>query len=311
MRAESRKNLIAVVGPTGSGKSDLALFLARELEGEIVNADSLQLYRGFDIGTAKTPAAERGGIPHHLIDLLAPAESFSAGEFARQARGVIEEIAARGQTPVLVGGTGFYLRALLEGLFSGPGRHPEWRKRLSARAATRPARYLHRLLSRLDAESAARIHPHDTPKLIRAIEVCVQARRPLSALFRESRGQGQLSGFEVLKIGLDPPRPLLYERLNRRAERMFRAGLLEEVRGLLEAGLPPGAKPFESVGYKEALAAVQGSMSREEAVASTQLRTRRYAKRQMTWFRREKDVHWLKGFGDDPEVQRAALELSH
>lgn len=304
------RRLIAAVGPTGSGKSDLALQLARQLGGEIVNTDSLQLYRGFDVGTAKTPPGERAGIAHHLIDILEPAATFSAGEFARQARLVIDEIAQRGSIPVLVGGTGFYLRALLEGLFPGPQRHSELRQRLRLRATARPPGYLHRLLARLDPESAQRIHANDTPKLIRAIEVCLQARRPLSALFRESQGYGKLEGFEVLKIGLDPPRVLLYEHINERSRRMFEAGLVEEVKGLLGTGAPPDAKPFESVGYREALAVAQGRMPLQEAIASTQQRTRRYAKRQMTWFRREKDVHWLKGFGDAPEIQDTALALA-
>jgi tRNA dimethylallyltransferase len=303
------KPLLAVIGPTGSGKSELALFLAERLEGEIVNTDSLQLYRGFDIGTAKTPLDARRGIPHHLLDLLEPAQCFSAGEFARRARAAIEESATRGKLPVLVGGAGFYLRALLEGLFPGPASDAELRERLRNRAAKRPPGYLHGLLRRLDPLSAARIHPHDTPKLIRAIEVCLHARRPMSALFRESRGHGRLEGFQAIKIGLNPPRHLLYARINQRAARMFEAGLVEEVRALLAAGLPPDAKPFESVGYKEALAVVQGAMGLEQAIAATQLRSRRYAKRQMTWFRRESGVRWLAAFGDDPAAQEQAYAL--
>lgn len=299
--------LVAIVGPTGSGKSDLALFLAETLAGEIVNTDSLQLYRGFDIGTAKTPPSRRRGIPHHLVDVLDPEVEFSAGEFARRAREVIEQAFARGRLPVLVGGTGFYLRALLDGLFPGPRRDDRLRDRLRERARTRPAGYLHRLLARLDPESAARIHANDTPKLVRAIEVCVQARRPMSALFREAQGQGGLEGVRALKLGLNPPRPLLYERINRRAAGMFAEGLVNEVRALLARGVPPTAKPFESVGYREAVAVVEGRMSLEEAVASTQLRTRRYAKRQITWFRREKDVHWLAAFGDGAATQHTAL----
>ena len=310
-------SLLAIVGPTASGKSALALYLAQELDGEVVNCDSLQLYRHFDVGTAKLAPVERRGVPHHLIDILEPHELFTAGEYARRARHVLEQIRARGNLPILVGGTGFYLRALLEGLFPSPGRDEHLRRRLRLRARTRKADYLHRLLLRLDAESAARIHAHDTPKLIRAIEVCLQARRPMSALWRETQretqGQGRLEGYRALKLGLNPPRRLLYERISERVHRMF-AGppgggdVIAEVRALLARGVSATAKPFESVGYQEALAVVEGRMAVEEAVQCTQLRTRHYAKRQMTWFRRERDVHWLAAFGDEPATQHSALE---
>ncbi len=304
--------LLIVVGPTASGKSDLALFLAEERNGEIINCDSVQVYRWFDLGTAKPAPVERRGVPHHLMDILEPQQALTAGDYARRAREVLERIQARGTLPILVGGTGFYLRALLEGLFPGPVRDEGLRERLRSRARTRTASgdYLHRLLRRLDPASASRIHARDTSKLIRAIEVCLQARRPMSALFRETQGQGRLEGFRPLKIGLDPPRRRLYERINRRAEGMFRGGLLEEVREILARGAPPTAKPFESHGYQEALAVRQGAMTLEEAIASTQLRTRHYAKRQMTWFRREKDVHWLPYFGDEPAAREAARELT-
>ena len=309
--------LLSIVGPTASGKSALALFLAEELDGEIVNCDSLQLYRHFDVGTAKLAPVERRGVAHHLIDILEPHELFTAGEYARRARQVLEQIRARGSLPILVGGTGFYLRALLEGLFPSPARDERLRRRLRQRARTRKADYLHRLLLRLDTESAARIHAHDTPKLIRAIEVCLQARRPMSALFRETQGQGRLEGFRELKLGLNPPRRSLYQRINQRTERMFTVGgggdgdVIAEVRTLLARGVPATANPFGSVGYKEALAVVEGRMALEEAIERTQLRTRHYAKRQLTWFRRERDVHWLASFGDDPATDRSALEWVH
>ncbi len=303
--------LLSIVGPTASGKSALALFLAEELDGEIVNCDSLQLYRHFDVGTAKLAPVERRGVPHHLIDILEPNEVCTAGEYARRARTVLEQIRARGHLPILVGGAGFYLHALLEGLFPSPVRDERLRRRLRQLARTRRAGYLHRLLLRLDPESAARIHAHDAPKLIRAIEVCLQARRPMSALFRETQGHGKLEGYRVLKLGLNPPRRLLYERIDQRAERMFTqgdAGIVAEVRALLDGGVPATAKPFESVGYREALAVVEGRIASEEAIQLTQLRTRHYAKRQITWFRRERDVHWLATFGDDPATQHGALE---
>ncbi len=299
--------LVAVVGPTAAGKTDLALFLAGRLGGEIVNCDSLQVYRHFDIGTAKPSAEQRRDIAHHLLDVLEPQQDFSAGEYARGAREVLEGIFARGNLPVLVGGAGFYLRALLEGLFPGPTRDERLRQRLRQRVRARGSRYLHCLLRRLDPDSAGRIHPHDAPKLIRAIEVCLRARRPLSALFRETAGQGWLEGVRALKIGLNPPRRLLYDRIHRRTERMFGSGLVEEVRQILARGVLPTAKPFQSCGYKEALALVQERMSVEEAISVTERRTRHYAKRQMTWFRREKDLHWLAGFGDDPAIQQQAL----
>ena len=305
--------LLSIVGPTASGKSALALFLAEELDGEIVNCDSLQLYRHFDVGTAKLAPVERRGVPHHLIDILEPHELCTAGSYARRARQVLEQIRARGHLPILVGGAGFYLRALLEGLFPSPARDERLRRRLRQRVSTREANYLHRLLLRLDPESAARIHAHDTPKLIRAIEVCLQTRRPMSALFREMQGQGRLEGYRALKLGLNPPRRSLYQRINQRTERMFAGGgggagsVIAEVRVLLASGVPATAKPFESVGYREVLAVVEGRMAVEEAIERTQVRTRHYAKRQLTWFRRERDVHWLAAFGDDPATQHASL----
>jgi len=301
-------SLMAIVGPTASGKSALALFLAERLGGEIVNYDSLQLYRHFDIGTAKPSEEERRWVPHHLLDVLEPAQVYSAGEYARQAAGVIRGILERGRLPVLAGGTGFYLRALLQGLFAGPQRDEQLRGRLRERARTRPGGYLHGLLRRLDPASAARIHANDTPKLIRAIEVSLRTRRPMSALFSEARGPSALAGIRAFKIGLDPPRRLLYERINLRTARMFQDGLVEEVSGILASGVLLEAKPFESVGYKEALAVVQQRITLAEAVGATQLRTRHYAKRQMTWFRRERDVRWLHAFGDDPAARQSALD---
>ncbi len=298
--------LVAVAGPTGAGKSELALAVAAWLDGEIVNCDSLQVYRGFDIGTAKVPLAQRRGIPHHLIDILDPAaEYMTAGDYARRARAALAQVIERKRVPVVVGGTGFYLRALLEGLFEGPGRDEALRARLAAREAKRHG-VLHRLLRRLDPEAARRIHPRDVNKLIRAVEVCLQARRPMTRLF--AQGKAPLTGFRVVKIGLSPPRAALYERINRRTEAMFAAGLLDEVRNLLASGVPPSAKPFEAIGYREALLCVQGHLSVEQTIPAVQQATRRYAKRQMTWFRKEPDIHWLAGFGHDPAVQRSAFQ---
>jgi tRNA dimethylallyltransferase len=295
-----------VLGPTGSGKSELALQIASAVGGEIVNCDSLQVYRGFDIGTAKVPATERQGIPHHLIDVLEPAQLFTAGDYARLAEAVLREIAGRGRVPVLAGGTGFYLRALLDGLFPGPSRDDTLRARLERREESRSGS-LHRILKRLDPAAAARIHPNDKNKTMRALEVRLIEGRPMSSLFE--RGRAPLTGFRPVKLGLDPPRELLYARLNTRAAAIFEHGLVDEVRHLLAAGVSRGAKPFESLGYKQALQVVEGNLALEQALESTQAETRRYAKRQITWFRKEHGVHWLAGFGGDPRVQAEAIAI--
>jgi len=295
--------LVAVVGPTGSGKSDLALAIAEEYNGELVNCDSVQVFRYFDIGSAKTPAADRQGIPHHLIDIADPDALFTAGEYARLARQTIAEITARGRLPVVVGGTGFYLRALLDGLFEGPTRDQGLRDRLAAREARRPGS-LHRLLRRFDREAAAKIHRNDVPKVTRAVEVCLLTRRPVSELFRE--GRDALRGYATLKLGLLPDRDALYDRVNVRCERMFAEGLVEEVRRIEAMGYG-AAKPFESVGYKQALQVVRGELSADDALLSAQRDTRNYAKRQITWFRREAGLIWLRGFGDDPAIRADAL----
>jgi len=298
--------LPVVLGPTGSGKSDLSLSIAHAIGGEIVNCDSLQVYRGFDIGTAKIPPAEQQGIPHHLIDIVQPTDLFTAGDYARLAEATIREISARGRTAVLVGGTGFYLRGLLDGLSPGPTRDETLRARLLEREQLRPGS-VHRILTRLDPVSGARIHPNDKNKTLRALEVRLLEGAPLSSMFE--RGREALSGYRPVKIGLDPSRDLLYARLNERASLMFDGGLLDEVRGLLSSGVPAEAKPFESLGYKQALEMLQGRITAEQALESTQLETRRYAKRQLTWFRKEQGVHWIAGFGEDPQVQAEALAI--
>ncbi len=294
--------LVVIAGPTGSGKSDLAIALAESFPAEIVNCDSLQLYRYLNIGTAKTPAAERHGIAHHLFDIVNPDEVFTAGDYSRLARAAVKEIATRGKLPIVVGGTGFYLRALLDGLFPGPVRNDDLRARLMRRPAS-----LHKLLHRFDPPAAARIHANDTKKLIRALEVCLLARRPISSLHAE--GAEPLTGFRILKIGLDPPRAQLVERLNHRCVKMFEAGLTTEVRQVMALGYPPTAKAFESIGYREAILCIEGKITEEEAVAATQIATRQYAKRQRTWFRREPDIIWLEGFGNLRKTVETANSL--
>ena len=295
-----------VLGPTASGKSELAIHIALAMGGEIVNCDSMQIYRGFDIGTAKVPEAARQGVPHHLIDVADPHQVFTGGEYARVARDVLRQIAARGRIAVVVGGTGFYLRALLEGLFPGPARDLTIRARLERREGKRGGS-LHRILSRLDPAAAARIHSNDKNKIIRALEVRLLEGKPMSELF--DRGRAPLEGFRPIKIGLNPPRSLLYQRMDARAARIFERGLIDEVQRLLTAGVPRNAKPFESLGYKQALQVIEGRLTPEQALAATQIETRRYAKRQLTWFRKEHEVHWLLGFGEEPAVQRNALAL--
>lgn len=297
--------LVAVAGPTGSGKSGLALTLAEEFNGEIINCDSIQVFRHFDIGTAKLSLAERRGIPHHLIDIVDPDELFTAGEYARLAREVIADISARGRVPILAGGTGFYLRALIDGLFEGPARDQSLRDRLAAREQKRPGS-LHRLLNRFDSEAARKIHKNDVPKVTRALEVCLLMRRPVSELFRE--GRDRLQGYRVLKLGLLPDRDALYPRLDARCAQMFDEGLIQEVRHILALGFSPTVKPFESHGYKQALQLVNGELNRRDAVFYAQRNTRQYAKRQITWFRREAGLVWLKGFGESAEIHQAARE---
>ena len=295
-----------MLGPTGSGKSELAIHIALAIGGEIVNCDSLQVYRRFDIGTAKVPEAARRGVPHHLIDLIEPDQLFTAGDYAQQARAALTEIAARRRTPIVVGGTGFYLRALLEGLSQGPLRNQALRERLELRERKRPLS-LYRILSRLDPTAALRIHANDTKKIVRALEVRLLEGRPITELF--SRGRDALTGFRPIKLGLNPPRALLNQRLDARTVGIFEAGLVEEVRNLLSSGVSRDAKPFESLGYKQALQVLEGRSTLEQALHSTQLETRQYAKRQVTWFRKEPDVQWLEGFGDNLELQGQALAI--
>ncbi len=299
-----KRPLVAILGPTGSGKSELALRIAEEFRGEIVNCDSLQVFRHFDIGTAKLTAAEQRGIPHHLLDIADPDELFTAGEYARLARQAIAGIAARGRLPVVAGGTGFYLRALLDGLFAGPARDQALRNRLAGRELRRSGS-LHRLLRRFDPASAARIHPNDVPKVTRALEVCLLTRRPVTELFQ--KGRDALRGYRALKLGLLPDRDALYGRLDARCARMFESGLAEEVRHILELGFPPEAKPFEAHGYRQALQCIRGELSPRDALFCAQRNTRHYAKRQITWFRREPGLVWLHGFGEEPGIQEVAL----
>lgn len=298
--------LVVVLGPTASGKTALSLALAERFQGEIVNCDSVAMYREFEIGTAKPSAEERARVPHHLLDIIEPTGHITAGDYARRARAVISEISARGRMPIVVGGTGLYLRALLDGLFSGPPRSEELRERLRERASSRGSAYLHRVLRRLDPPAAANIHANDTPKLIRAIEVCLSSRKRITDLWQQ--GRDPLRGYRIVRIGLDPDRQGLYERINLRAKEMFDSGLVAETRRLLEQ-YGEQAWPLRSLGYKQAVQLIRGEMDDAVAIAAAQQAHRNYAKRQMTWFRREPDVNWLKGFGSESGIQGWAVEL--
>ncbi len=292
---------VLLLGPTGSGKTALSLALGARFGGEIVSCDSVAVYRGLDLGSAKPTAAERAQLPHHLIDVAAPDEPFTAGDYSRLGRAALREIAGRGRLPIVTGGTGLYLRALTEGLFAGPARDAELRARLGRSAERHAAGWLHRVLARLDAATAERIHANDTPKLIRAIEVCVAGRRPMS----EQMGRDPLTGFRLLRIGLNPPRAALYERLNARCAAMFATGLVGETRALLARYGQVAA--LDALGYRQASAVVRGELAEAEAVAAAQQGHRNYAKRQLTWFRREPDVCWIEDFGDTAgTVERAA-----
>jgi tRNA dimethylallyltransferase len=303
--SEELKPLVVIVGPTASGKTALSLSLSRHFDGEIVSCDSVAVYREIEIGTAKPTRDERAMVPHHMIDVAAPDQEFTAGEYARQARQVLSEISGREKLPIVVGGTGLYLRALLEGLFPGPGRSDELRERLRARSQKKGQGYLHRVLARMDRAAAERIHANDESKILRAVEVCLAARAPMTEQWKQ--GRDPLEGYRTLKLGLNPPREQLYQRINERARAIFERGLVEETRNLLERYGARAVMPLKSLGYRQAAQLIAGEVMRDEAIAAAQQGHRNYAKRQMTWFRREEGVRWLDGFGDAPEVEREAV----
>lgn len=301
---------IAIVGPTASGKSALALSIADQFAGEIVNYDSVQLFRYLDIGTAKPSAGDRAGTPHHLLDVLDPDENPNAGDYQRMARQVLADIRSRKRLPILVGGTGLYLRALLEGLFDGPRRSEYWRERLARLAESRGREYLHRILLRLDRAAAQRIAPRDTPKLIRALEVRLETGRPFSTYLKEEL-RNPLAGFRVAMIGLAPPREELYRVINDRVREMFARGLVSEVENLLRSGVRPEAAGLRAIGYRQVVDHIRHGISMEDAILSIQQETRRYAKRQSTWFRRQHIVAWFDGFGNEEHNVHRIHEYVH
>jgi tRNA dimethylallyltransferase len=297
--------LVVLLGPTASGKTALSLAIAERFNGEIVSCDSVAVYRDFEIGTAKPTAEERARVPHHCIDIVSPERDYSAGDYQRDGRTAIAAIAARGRLPIVTGGTGLYLRALLEGLFDGPQRSEPLRARLRRSATRHGAGWLSRLLGRLDTNASSRIHANDTPKLIRAIEVSLEARRPITEAW--TAGAAPLSGYRILRLGLAPERVALYRRIDTRAAAMFDRGLVAETARLM-AKYGADRRIFDALGYRQARQLLAGELTEAQAIEAAQRGHRNYAKRQVTWFRREPEVRWLAGFGDDAAIQQAAAE---
>ena len=298
------KPVVAILGPTATGKSALALAMAERYDGEIVNCDSTAVYRGFDIGTDKLSETERRGIPHHLIDIADPTEEYTAAQFARDASQAIREIHERGKLPMLVGGTGFYYRALTRGLFPGPGRDAALRARLEAIAARRDVTFLHRILRRVDPESSVRIQPRDLKRIIRALEVFFLTGRPLTAHFAET--VTLLPDVTMIAIALRLPAAAISARVTRRVDQQFERGLIGEIRGLLARGVPETARPFGGLVYRQALEYLHGVRDERSTRALISQENRRYARRQLIWFRKEPNLQWFEGPGDSPEVLAAA-----
>ncbi|MCJ7488513.1 MAG: tRNA (adenosine(37)-N6)-dimethylallyltransferase MiaA [Candidatus Aminicenantes bacterium] len=284
-------DIVIVLGPTAVGKSRVAVDLALRFGGEVISGDSIQVYRGFDIGTDKPPAASRRGVRHHLIDIVGPEVQFTAADFVREALKAAGEITSRGHLPLIAGGTGLYIKALVDGLFPGPGRNPALRAALEATAQEEGLDSLFRRLQAIDPEYARKVRSRDRVRIIRALEVHAATGLPISEHFR--RTESPVRGRNVLRLGLRLERDALYRRIDDRVEQMFERGLVEEVRGLLERGVAENAPPFRALGYSHVLRLLRGEVSREVAMASTKADTRHYAKRQTTWFRKMDDVAWF------------------
>lgn len=297
---------VVILGPTASGKTRLGMALAARFRGEIISCDALQVYRFMDIGTAKATPAERDRVPHHMLDLRDPGEDFSAGEYQRIARQSLDAVRRQGRLPLVVGGTGFYLRALIDGLFAGPGRSDDLRARMRRIVEVRGPRCLYRALRRVDPGTASRIAPADSPRIIRAYEVYLLTGRPMS--WWQGRPRDALLGYRWLKLGIETPRPLLYDRINTRVAEMIDKGLIEEVQGLLDR-FPRDCQAFKAIGYREVAAYLEGKLTLVQAVEQTQQESRRYAKRQMTWFRSDSSVIWLDGALDPEMIESEAAHL--
>jgi tRNA dimethylallyltransferase len=303
----SPKFFVAILGPTAAGKSALGLALAERYRGEIVNCDSTAVYRGFDIGTDKVRLEQRRGIPHHLIDILEPTGEYTAAQYAHDASAVIRDVDRRGALAILVGGTGFYYRALTRGLFPGPGRDPVTRSRLESLAERKGAAALHRLLTRVDASSARRIQPRDVKRVVRALEVFFLTGRPLTAHFSDTIAP--LPEFDAVPIGVRLPAAQTSERVLRRVNEQFEQGLLDEIRGLLARGVPETARPFGGLVYRQALEYLHGVRDEASTRALIAQENRRYARRQLIWFRKEPNLIWLDGPGESPSTIAAAARL--
>jgi len=298
--------LIAIVGPTASGKSSLGIEVALRLNGEIVNCDSVQVYQGIQIATAKVPLAERRGVTHHLIDFVPPNINYTAGDWAREATTVIEDVQRRGRVPILVGGTGLYLRAFRNPFFASPQTDESLRRRLNELRERRGPEHLHELLGRLDPQSAAELYPRDWPRVQRAIEVRLQTGEAMSGK-KGTRPEPHQSARLLRLMVLNPDRVALYQRINERTEQHFAAGLVEEVKTLLAEGVPPGSNALGAHGYRRVVEYLEGKRDLDSAVEQTKLDVRHYAKRQLTWFRREPDAEWFAGFGEEEGIVAAVL----
>ena len=299
--------MLAIVGPTASGKSTLGIEVALQLNGEIINCDSVQVYKEIQIATAKVPFEDRKGVSHHLIDFVSPDVNYTAGDWARDAAATIEEIESRGRVPMLVGGTGFYLRALRQPLFVSPPTDESLRQRLNDIREKRGPEHLHRLLRKLDPVAAEQFYPRDWPRVTRAIEVYLQTGKSILAQHPD-RPEPHESSRRLRILALNPPRGELYKRINERTEAHFKAGLVEEVRDLLDRGFSPASNALGAHGYRRVVEYLQGLRDLESAVEQTKLDVRHYAKRQLTWFRHEADVEWFDGFGEENRILRSVLE---
>ena len=298
---------IAVVGPTASGKTALGMALAERFRGEIVSCDALQVYRHMDVGTAKPSAGDRERIAHHMLDLREPCQDFTAGDYQRMGREALKAIRARGNVPVVVGGTGFYLRVLTEGLFEGPGRSEELRARLRRIVARRGPQCIHSALHRVDPESANRLAPADAERNIRAYEIYLQSGRTMT--WWQGLPKDTLTGFRWLKLSIRRPRTDLYARIDRRVEEMFRQGFVEEVRALME-GYPRDCHAFKAIGYRQIAAHLEGKCTMEQAIEDTRRESRRYAKRQLTWFRADPEIVWLDAAAGEEAPLAAAADIA-
>ena len=299
--------VVAILGPTATGKSALALDLAGRHRGEIINCDSTAVYRGFDIGTDKVAAADRRGIPHHLIDIVDPTAEYTAAHYARDASRIVREVHARGGLPFVVGGTGFYYRALTRGLFPGPGRDAALRQRLTDVGERRGVTFLHRMLRRVDRESAERIQPRDLKRIVRALEVFFLTGRPLTAHFADT--VSPIPDVEVLAIALRLPAAAISERVTRRVDEQFERGLLDEIRTLLARGIPESARPFGGLVYRQALEHLRGARDEASTRALIAQENRRYARRQLIWFRKEPNLSWFDGPGESAATIAAVTRL--